>query len=382
MKIPSLLDMIGELIAIPSISSNNPHYDQSNEPVVDLLATWCSGLGFDCEILPVPDHPGKFNLLATLGEGDGGLVLAGHTDTVPYDLDSWQTDPFELVQRDNRLYGLGTSDMKAFFALSLNAVEQLLADNALSERPLILLATANEETNMAGARALTEKPGARYALIGEPTGLRPIRMHKGIFMEAICLHGKSGHSSNPGRGKSALDGMYQVMGELLGWRDELQAEHTNAFFETPVPTLNLGYIRGGDSPNRVCADCELDIDLRPLPGMDIEELRATLRRRVRKSLATSGLEIEFKALFGGIPAMETPADAEIVKITERLTKRVAGAVAYATEAPYLRALGMDTIILGPGDIEQAHQPDEFIGMDRLQPMTDILTQLITQVGRL
>jgi acetylornithine deacetylase len=168
----------------------------------------------------------------------------------------------------------------------------------------------------------------------------------------------------------------------LRWRKELQAEHTNALFETPVPTLNLGYIRGGDSPNRICADCELDIDLRPLPGMDIEELRATLRRRVRKSLDTSGLDIEFKALFAGIPAMETPADAEIVKITERLTKHAAGAVAYATEAPYLRALGLDTIILGPGDIEQAHQPDEFIGMDRLQPMTDILTQLITQVGRL
>ena len=99
-------------------------------------------------------------------------------------------------------------------------------------------------------------------------------------------------------------------------------------------------------------------------------------------LGKSGLDIEFKALFGGIPAMETRSDAEIVKITERLTGHTAGAVAYATEAPYLAALGLDTIILGPGDIEQAHQPDEFIGMDRLQPMTDILMQLITEVGRL
>jgi len=376
MKIPSTIEMIRELIAIPSISCNNPQYDQSNKAITDLLATWSSDLGFECEIMEVPGFPGKFNLLATRGSGDGGLVLAGHTDTVPYDLNSWQFDPFTLLEKNNRLYGLGTSDMKAFFALSLTAVKQLLADNVHPKRPLTLLATANEESNMAGAKALTEKPRAQYALIGEPTGLKPIRMHKGIFMEAICLHGQSGHSSNPDLGKSALDGMYQVMEELLQWRKKLQAKHTDPSFQTPVPTLNLGYIQGGDSPNRICADCELHIDLRPLPGMDIEELRASLHRRVRKSLTQSGLEIEFKILFDGIPPMETPADAEIVALTERLTGHTAGAVAYATEAPYLQALGMETIILGPGDIEQAHQPDEFIGMERLQPMIDILTQLI------
>ncbi len=382
MKLPSTLDMISELIAIPSISCNNPQYDQSNEPVIDLLATWCNDLGFECDILPVPDHPGKFNLLATSGAGDGGLVLSGHTDTVPYDLNSWQFDPFTLTQRDNRLYGLGTSDMKAFFALSLAAVEQLQAERVFSKRPLTLLATANEESNMAGARALIERPKAQYALIGEPTGLKPIRMHKGIFMEAICLHGQSGHSSNPDLGNSALEGMHLVIGELMQWRKELQARYKNPSFQTPIPTLNLGHIQGGDSANRICADCELHIDLRPLPGMDIEELRTTLYQRVRQSLQKSGLRVEFKILFGGIPPMETSADAEIVKITEGLTGHAAGAVAYGTEAPYLQALGMETIILGPGDIDQAHQPDEFIGMERLQPMVDILTRLIVQIDKL
>jgi len=170
--------------------------------------------------------------------------------------------------------------------------------------------------------------------------------------------------------------MYRVMGELLRWREQLQAEYINPAFQIPIPTLNLGHIQGGDSPNRICGDCQLDIDLRPLPGMDLKELRAILHRRVRESLHNSGLDITFKPLFEGIPAMETPADADIVKITEKLTRQPAQAVAYGTEAPYLQALGMETIILGPGDIDQAHQPDEFIAMDRLQPMVDILSELI------
>ncbi|HEC85001.1 MAG TPA: M20/M25/M40 family metallo-hydrolase, partial [Thioploca sp.] len=120
-KIPSVLTMISELIAIPSVSCVNQAQDQSNQAVIERLANWCNDLGFNTDILPVPNHPGKFNLVATLGSGDGGLVLAGHTDTVPYDAGRWQNDPFRLTEADNRLYGLGTADMKAFFALALTA---------------------------------------------------------------------------------------------------------------------------------------------------------------------------------------------------------------------------------------------------------------------
>jgi len=219
-------------------------------------------------------------------------------------------------------------------------------------------------------------PKARYAVIGEPTGLRPVRMHKGIFMEAIRLRGQSGHSSDPSLGNNALEGIYQVIGELLKWRKQLQATHVNPLFHIPVPTMNLGHLHGGDNPNRICADCELQLDLRPLPGMDMEELRAVLRQRVQQVLEGSGLEIEFVPLSEGTPAMETSAQTEIVQVAERLTKHTASAVAFGTEAPYLTALGMDTIVLGPGDIAQAHQPDEFIALNRLQPMIDVLTQLI------
>ncbi len=381
-KIPSVLTMISELIAIPSVSCVNQAQDQSNQAVIERLANWCNDLGFNTEILPVPNHPGKFNLVATLGSGDGGLVLAGHTDTVPYDAGRWQNDPFRLTEADNRLYGLGTADMKAFFALALTAAAPfsplLSKGGEFLRQPLIILATADEESTMSGARALVAAghPKARYAVIGEPTGLRPVRMHKGIFMEAIRLRGQSGHSSDPSLGNNALEGIYQVIGELLKWRKQLQATHVNPLFHVPVPTMNLGHLHGGDNPNRICADCELQLDLRPLPGMDMEELRAVLRQRVQQVLEGSGLEIEFVPLSEGTPAMETSAQTEIVQVAERLTKHTASAVAFGTEAPYLTALGMDTIVLGPGDIAQAHQPDEFIALNRLQPMIDVLTQLI------
>ena len=141
--------------------------------------------------------------------------------------------------------------------------------------PLILLATADEESSMDGAHLLVEqqRPRAAHAIIGEPTGLRPVRMHKGIAMEAIRLKGRSGHSSDPALGVNALDGMHQALDELITWRSELQARYRNPLFAVEVPTVNLGHIHGGDNPNRICAECELHFDIRPLPGMDLEELR-------------------------------------------------------------------------------------------------------------
>ncbi len=200
---PPLLEMIGALIREPSVSSARPDLDQGNRGVIDLLAGWLESSGFRVEITPLPDSPGKANLVATLGTGPGGLVLAGHTDTVPCNENKWSHDPFQLTEADNRLYGLGTSDMKAFLALAIDALRDV--DPSGLREPVILLATADEETSMAGARLLADQDAlhARHAVIGEPTGLRPVRMHKGMMMEAIRLHGHSGHSSDPALGNSA-----------------------------------------------------------------------------------------------------------------------------------------------------------------------------------
>jgi len=376
MNLPPLIDSIARLIAAPSISCTDPALDQSNLPVIHELAEWCTHLGFKTEILPIAGETNKANLIATYGEGDQGLVLAGHTDTVPYDAQGWLSDPLQLVQREDRLYGLGVADMKGFLALALHAVEPLLSQRF--DQPLILLATADEETTMSGAKALLSDPvlKARHAVIGEPTGLRPVHVHKGIMMEAIHIQGLSGHSSDPRFGNSALEGMVRVMNDLMVWRDQLQQRYHNDLFEVPVPTLNLGHIHGGDNPNRICGECHLQIDLRPLPGMSLLELRHLLQQRVAACLENSGLQFQIESLFDGVEAMATPAQAQIVRSIGELTEFEPQSVAFATEGPFLNALGMETVIWGPGDIAQAHQINEYVELSRLQPTIQVLSQLI------
>ena len=371
-----LLDHIRQLIATPSVSSVSPLLDQSNRLVIDLLAGWLEQAGFAVQIEPLPQRPDKANLIATLGSGTGGLVLAGHTDTVPYDDGRWLYDPFGGTVADGRIYGLGAADMKAFLALALAAAQDFTARDL--RQPLVILATADEESSMNGARALaaTGQPLGRHALIGEPTGLKPVRMHKGILMEAIRIEGRSGHSSDPALGTSALEGMHRVIGELLQWRAELQARYRNPLFAVDMPTLNLGHIHGGDNPNRICAHCELHIDIRPLPGLTLAELRGALHQRLGRLLADSELKLSFRPLFDGIEAMETPATAAIVQAVEQLSGSPAGAVSFGTEGPYLNAMGMETVILGPGTIECAHQPDEFLALDQIKPMLHLLRNLI------
>jgi len=370
------MDMLTDLIAAPSMSSVSPEFDTSNREVIELLAEWLERLGFVVEILPLPSQPHKANLIATLGKGPGGLVLAGHTDTVPYDEGRWQHNPFRLTEKDHRLYGLGTSDMKGFFALAIEAAQAFQAEQLT--QPLIILATADEESSMDGAQALVDlgRPKARYAVIGEPTGLRPVNAHKGIMMEAVSLTGRSGHSSDPSLGVSALEGMHRVIGDLLAWREELQSKHHDPHFKVPVPTMNLGHIHGGDNPNRICGHCELHLDLRPVPGMELEALRETLNSRLHRLLGESELGWEVRPLFHGTPAMHTPGTSAIVQVAEKLTGHDSEAVAFCTEGPYLTQLGIDTLILGPGDIAQAHQPDEYLALDRLQPTVDLLRRLI------
>lgn len=376
------IDQLGQLVAQPSISCSDPQWDMGNKAVLDLLATWLEARGFSVELLPVPGRDdtthrsGKYNLIATRGTGSGGLVLSGHSDTVPYDDNRWQSDPFTLTERDGKLYGLGATDMKGFFPAVLAAIDRL-GTQPLNQ-PLIVLATADEESSMSGARALADmgRPKARYAVIGEPTELRPVRMHKGIMMESLRVRGASGHSSNPALGKNALETMHTVLSELLAFREELQTRYRNPGFSVDVPTLNLGCIHGGDNPNRICAECELHFDLRALPGMDNEALRHHLRQRLSPLAERSGTDIVLSELFEGVEPFEQPANSELVRACEQLTGHTAEAVAFATEAPFLKSLGMETLVLGPGSINQAHQPDEFIDIGQLAPSVDILTDLI------
>jgi acetylornithine deacetylase len=375
MKIPEFRQMASDLIALPSVSSVNPTWDMGNQAVIERIESWCSDLGFNTTIQPVPGYPGKFNLIATAGRGSDGLVLSGHSDTVPFDEEKWHSNPLKLEERDQRLYGMGSADMKSFFALILQAIRELPLERL--KHPLIIIATADEESTMCGAAALSRLPEllGRHAMIGEPTGLRPIRMHKGIAMESIRLSGKSGHSSDPKLGINALEAMHKVIGELLEWRHDLQ-RNRNPAFAVEIPTLNLGHIHGGDNPNRICGACELQFDLRPLPGMELDTLRVELRQRLERLLGGSGIAWELDSLFPGIPAMETASEAAIVKAVESLTGHPAGAVAFGTEGPYLNSLGLETVICGPGYIDQAHQPDEYLPLEHIQPGIKLIQSLI------
>ena len=374
MPLPSLREQFAALIAAPSVSCTQPNWDQSNAPVIELLAAWLGDLGFTCETQQIA--PGKFNLLASYGSGPGGLVLAGHSDTVPFDAALWQTDPLKLSEVGDRWVGLGSCDMKGFFALAIEAVRPLL--DQPFQQPLLILATCDEESSMAGARALAAagRPLGRAAVIGEPTGLKPIRLHKGVMMERIDILGQSGHSSDPALGHSALEAMQDVMGELRGLRAQWQREFNNPQFSVPQPTLNLGCIHGGDNPNRICGQCALEFDLRPLPGMDPEQLREAIRGKLLPLALKHQVRIDYGPLFPAVPPFEQKADAELVRLAERLTGHSAQAVAFGTEAPYLQQLGCETLVLGPGDIACAHQPGEYLEMSRLQPTVRLLTQLI------
>ncbi len=379
-KTPKFEDCFAELIRLPSVSSIDPAHDMSNRNVIDALANWFDALGFACEIMPVSDNPEKCNLIAKKGEGqdgnDRGIVLSGHTDTVPYDLSGWDTDPFTLTRKNDCYYGLGTADMKSFFPIILEVLERL-ADTKFSN-PITIVATADEESTMSGARLIQDqnKVSGRYCVIGEPTGLKPIHTHKGIIIEEIQILGRSGHSSDPNLGNSALEGMHDVIAALREWRDELQSEFINEDFKIPVPTMNFGRIHGGDSPNRICASCELSLDLRMLPGMKLEELNKKLRNIVQGTLAASGLKVEFNAMFDGIPPMQTSKNSEIITLSEKLTNHASESVAFGTEGPFFNGMGIETVILGPGDIDVAHQPNEYLQINRIEPMINILSKML------
>ena len=214
-QIPDLKTSFTQLIATPSISALEVEQDMSNQGVIDLLHTWFDDLGFQCKTQAVPNSRNKHNFIASFGAGSGGLLLAGHTDTVPFDEGRWSQDPFTLTEKDNRWYGLGTCDMKGFFALILEALKDMPLKNF--KRPLHILASADEETTMNGAKAFAEEKSISpdYAIIGEPTSLKPVYMHKGHLTQGIRVTGRSGHSSDPAKGLNAIEIMHQVMGQLL-----------------------------------------------------------------------------------------------------------------------------------------------------------------------
>ena len=375
MKLPNTLAMLRTLVGEPSTSSIAASRDQSNLPVINHLANWLESLKFAVNVLPLPNKGGKANLIATLGSGEGGLVLSGHTDTVPCDEKHWDTDPYTLTEIDSVVHGLGSCDMKGFFPIALEAAS-LFRSKKLN-KPLTILATSDEESSMAGARQLLRdgRPKADFAIIGEPTGLQPIIAHKGVLALSIVIEGSGGHASNPNLGCNALDAMHAVIADLLIYRQELASMYTNPTFEINIPTLNLGCLNAGDSPNRICETAELQIDVRLMPGMEIEELATTIQHRLVETIASHGTRLSITRI-NEVPAYQTSGDGDLARTLASLCGRPPGTVAFGTEAPFLQSLGMETVVFGPGSINQAHQPNEYLDLNQLSPARETLEKVI------
>ncbi|HGF7189808.1 TPA: acetylornithine deacetylase [Vibrio cholerae] len=371
MPLPSFLEVYEGLISTSSISSTDARWDEGNEQVIAKLADWLSALGFSIQIDQVA--PNKQNLIAKLGSGEGGLLLAGHSDTVPFDEGRWNYNPHALTQANNRFYGLGTADMKGFFAFIYEAVKNV--DWSKQTKPLYVLATCDEETTMLGARHFTENAPLKpdYCIIGEPTSLVPIRAHKGHVANAIRVTGKSGHSSNPALGVNAIEIMHEVLFALMQLRDRLIKEYHHPGFDIPTPTLNLGHIHGGDSPNRICGCCELHYDVRPLPGISLDGLDNLMRDALREVQQKWPGRIELVPLHDPIPGYECAHDHPFIHGISEICEQEAQTVNYCTEAPFLQQI-CPTLVLGPGSIDQAHQPDEFLAFEFIDPTVRVLSR--------
>ncbi len=374
-KLPPFIELYRELIATPSISATDIAIDQSNETLINLLAGWFRDLGFSVEVQPVPGTRHKFNMLARTGNGAGGLLLAGHTDTVPFDDGRWTRDPFTLTEHDNKLYGLGTADMKGFFAFILDTLRDV--DVTKLEKPLYILATADEETTMAGAQYFSENTTIRpdCAIIGEPTSLKPVRAHKGHLSQSIRIQGQSGHSSDPARGVNAIELMHESITHLMGLRNTLKERYHHDGFAIPYPTMNFGYITGGDAPNRICACCEMYMDIRPLPGLSLQDLEGLLNDALAPVSERWPGRVTIGELHPPIPGYECPRNHQLVQVVEKLLGTETEVVNYCTEAPFIQTL-CPTLVLGPGSIDQAHQPDEYIDTAFIKPTRELIAQVV------
>jgi acetylornithine deacetylase len=375
----SFIEHYQRLIKTPSISAFDPNIDQSNQPLIALLGNWFSALGFDISIQLVPDTRNKFNMLARIGSGEGGLLLCGHSDTVPFDQGRWKMDPFKMSQADGRLYGLGSCDMKGFFAFILEALRDIPL--ASLKKPLYILATADEETSMAGARFFAEQQLIKpdMAIIGEPTELKPIYKHKGHMAHSINVQGQAGHSSDPTKGVNAIEIMYQAIGKLLDLKGQLAAKYQDDAFSVPQVTVNLGHIHGGDAENRICGHCQLNFDLRAVPGLSDQEATRQIDQALAPIQAQYPQRLSRELMYPSAPSFACKDEQNIIALAEQLTGFKASSANYATEAPYINLLGCDTLVLGPGSIEQAHQPDEFISLDYVAPTVKVLRQFIQSV---
>ncbi|MBQ8708756.1 MAG: acetylornithine deacetylase [Succinivibrionaceae bacterium] len=372
-------DLLKQVIEINTISSDNPQENRSNLDLIAMLADQAAELGGDSHAWRVYQTPvAKDNLLIRFGpDVPGGLMLSGHTDTVPCDATGWRTDPFSLAEDDDFFYGLGVIDMKGFFAHALTALRDLGAPLEL-KKPLYLLATVDEETTMQGAMRFAEQASIApdAILVGEPTSLIPVIKHKGYMAYSVKVEGKSCHSSNPDAGVSALKIMNRIVAGICDLEEKLKTKFRDEDFKVPYPTLNIGSIRGGDATNRVCGQCEIRLDIRPIRDSSPDDLETILIETVKTSAGEDFWRVSVSKLYPPIPGFGTSADNPLARLAAKLSGRDPLTVSYSTEASLLSSLGSPVVVLGAGSIDDAHQVNEKLPKNEIEKFNGILKEMI------
>ncbi|MFL6194593.1 MAG: acetylornithine deacetylase [Thermoanaerobaculia bacterium] len=370
-------ELLARLVGFDSTSRN------SNLPVVDFLCGYLDRPGVRIERNPSADGR-KANVIAWLGPrptGDRrGLVLSGHMDVVPAEEEGWRHDPFTLTDEGDHWTGRGACDMKGFLALAANLAAEARTDRW--KAPLALVFTYDEEVGTLGAKRLTETfPEAallpRAAIIGEPTSLRVARTHKGHFKLGVVLHGMSAHSGYPHLGRNAIEPAGRVIVALTRLRRELEGEsppNRELFPEVPYVPLNVGTVHGGSAINVVPDRCTVELGVRPLPGIASEELIDRVSRAVREAAAP--FEPEITLLSDSPPLLLDEASPIHRHLCGLVGQNAGSSVSFATDAGWLQRLGLDCAIFGPGSIEVAHKPNEFLPKDEFAAARGLLERTV------
>ena len=370
-------EWLGRLVGFDTVSA------KSNLALIEEIADELDRQGIRPR-LSYDDRRGKANLFATIGPEDrGGYVLSGHTDVVPVAGQDWSADPFTLVERADRLYGRGSADMKGFIACALALVPEFRASRLAT--PIHLAFSFDEEVGCLGVRRLLETiegPMPLLAIVGEPTMMRVVNAHKGIHVHATTVTGRAGHSSRPQDGVNAV----VFASEIVAFLDRLAgalagAIGNDARFDPPGTTLSVGTIAGGTAVNIIPSECRIVWEMRPVPGVSAEDVRARLHAFVAAEILPRMRAVDRAATVTTVQIASAPAlAAEQNSPAEALALSCAHAsethaASFVTEAALFRAAGISAVVCGPGSIEEAHQPDEFIARTELASCIAFLRRL-------
>lgn len=378
----STLDLLRQIIEFDTVSRH------SNLAMIEWIREYLGRYGIESTL--IFDATGKkANLYATIGSPDRpGLLLSGHTDVVPVDGQNWSTDPFELVEKDGRLFGRGTSDMKSFLAVVLAQVPAFAS--ATSSTPINLAFTYDEEVGCQGAPSLLEHIASlptrpRYCVIGEPTNMKVITAHKGNKRYRCEVHGHESHSALAHRGVNAVE----IAADLV-YRLRTMARQRAEFgpfdrdFDPPYTTIHTGTIHGGTAMNIVPKDCVFEFEFRYIPGDDplkylalLKEQAVLLEKEMTGVSADARIDFVFKSQY---PALSTEESAEVTSVAKSLSgSNATGKISFGTEGGLFQEAGLPTVICGPGSIEQAHKPDEWITLDQIALCEEFMQRLVNRL---